>query len=414
MGLLGWLLGPCDRDAFARKMMAAVRKRGGSADGDLTFDPEHFQLRYGSNGIIGLSNAYKDYCRAGFFGRSRVIAAYASLPGPAELAEDVTWDQARDRLLPRVQNHAYFHSVRMQLETQGAGEKAAESTGCQPLWDGFAVGLVLDHENAIMTVPPSNLTEWGQTPESAMAVAVENLRRRSTEPFQQVMPGLFISPWHDAYEPSRLLLDDLFRGLSVRGRPVVFAPNRLVLIVAGDEDAGALVAAGTLARAAADEDRFVSGIALRLDGSAWVPFRPSPRHPARAAFDDLWYMTFARDYDDQKGLLEKLNERAGVDQFVATCSVVRHNETGRTLSWATWVGVVTDALLPRVDVVAFARGDDPERGTTLFADWDRVVAVAGPLMEPTDHYPPRWRTRSFPSDEQLAAMGAREAMWPAE
>ncbi|MGA2257188.1 MAG: hypothetical protein ABSG53_21245 [Thermoguttaceae bacterium] len=39
------------------------------------------------------------------------------------------------------------------------------------------------------------------------------------------------------------------------------------------------------------------------------------------------------------------------------------------------------------------------------AEWEKVVDVAGDLMEPLDIYPPRFRVRGFPSDEQLAAMG---------
>jgi hypothetical protein len=42
------------------------------------------------------------------------------------------------------------------------------------------------------------------------------------------------------------------------------------------------------------------------------------------------------------------------------------------------------------------------------ADWDRVRAVAGDLMEPTDYWPPRLRVRECSTLEQLREMGAEQ------
>ena len=61
----------------------------------------------------------------------------------------------------------------------------------------------------------------------------------------------------------------------------------------------------------------------------------------------------------------------------------------------------TDRL--RELTIAFTQeGRDP-----LMADWDRVVEVVGHLMEPLDIYPQRFRVSDFPTDEQLAAIGAK-------
>jgi hypothetical protein len=38
-------------------------------------------------------------------------------------------------------------------------------------------------------------------------------------------------------------------------------------------------------------------------------------------------------------------------------------------------------------------------------EWQKVMDVAGDLMEAVDIYPPRYRVREFPSEKQLAAMG---------
>ena len=88
--------------------------------------------------------------------------------------------------------------------------------------------------------------------------------------------------------------------------------------------------------------------------------------------------------------------------FVASFSAVERD--GRTRTWAIWSrGVVTS--LPKVEYVALF---DPETKRTRFAPWDRLVEVAGELMEPEDCYPPRWLVEDFPSEEQIAEAGAEE------
>ncbi len=39
-------------------------------------------------------------------------------------------------------------------------------------------------------------------------------------------------------------------------------------------------------------------------------------------------------------------------------------------------------------------------------DWERVMQVAGHLMEPLNLYPPRYKVSEFPTEEQFRAMGA--------
>ena len=38
-------------------------------------------------------------------------------------------------------------------------------------------------------------------------------------------------------------------------------------------------------------------------------------------------------------------------------------------------------------------------------EWDRAVEVVGDLMKVVEIYPPRWRVKDFPTEEQLKAMG---------
>ena len=73
---------------------------------------------------------------------------------------------------------------------------------------------------------------------------------------------------------------------------------------------------------------------------------------------------------------------------------------GKVFSYATWTDT-TNSLLPKTDTLVLGRlGSEPQ-----MVEWEKVVEVVGDLMEAVDIYPPRFRVRGFPSDEQLAAMG---------
>jgi hypothetical protein len=177
-------------------------------------------------------------------------------------------------------------------------------------------------------------------------------------------------------------------------------PSRENLIVAGSDDADGLAAMLTMAGESLKEPHPISGIALRLDGDEWTPWLPDVSHPSYRGFRQLYLGTLEQDYAHQKDLLEKLHAEKGEDVFVPTFSVIKA-PNGRLFSYAVWAGGVSHALLPKTDVLLLGRVD----GEPAMVEWEKVVEVAGDLLEPLDMYPFRYRVREFPSEDQLAAMG---------
>ena len=79
---------------------------------------------------------------------------------------------------------------------------------------------------------------------------------------------------------------------------------------------------------------------------------------------------------------------------------MQHKDTGERVNYCVWTaGAVS--LLPRTERVIFG-GEGLE---AVMAPWEKVAAVIGDLMTPTDMYPERFRVETFPTAEQLAAMG---------
>jgi len=92
----------------------------------------------------------------------------------------------------------------------------------------------------------------------------------------------------------------------------------------------------------------------------------------------------------------------GENIFVAPWSS-RYHPDGRPLSYAIWAADEDHTLLPKTDLIAFFAQSGGE--LPRLVEWEKVVEVAGDLMEAVDIYPPRYRVRAFPTKNQLTAMG---------
>jgi hypothetical protein len=112
----------------------------------------------------------------------------------------------------------------------------------------------------------------------------------------------------------------------------------------------------------------------------------------------------AARYAEQQKLLHDVHQRQWIDVFVATYSAVQKKD-GELVSYCVW-GEGVDSLLPVTQKVAFMR-KGRERPVAL-GDWARVVEVVEGLMEPTEHYPPRYHVRDIPDEAALEAIGLGE------
>jgi hypothetical protein len=154
-----------------------------------------------------------------------------------------------------------------------------------------------------------------------------------------------------------------------------------------------------LVKKALNDPRLISGIALRLDGDEWTPWLPPSSHPSYKDFQVLRLQTLGKDYADQKELLDKLYEKKGEDVFVATFNPVESPE-GEVFSYAAWNGNAA-SLLPETDMVVLLRRD----GISVMVEHHTLREEMGNKVEALDIYPPRYRLKDYPSQDQLTRMG---------
>ncbi|MFL5351727.1 hypothetical protein [Archangium sp.] len=386
-----------ERDAFAKRAIEALRTDGETRN--IQYDAEGFLLRLGDKdgSTVFLANFYEEYRATVPEKRDEVFARFShvkdlpALPG--------TFAEARPNLMPVVRSRTFFEQLRMVVKG-GAGKPVPISW--KPLGTFLGVGLAFDGPDTLRYLGPDELARWGVSFEQGMNAALENLRRRSPEPLEQLAPGTCQSPWEDSYAASRLLLDEVVRRCQVHGTPVVLAPHRDLLLITGSDDEDGLHRVASKALKAVMAPRALDGRALRLTPQGWVPFMPERLSNAWGDFRQLELFTRARDYAEQTQQLQKLHEERGEDVFVAAYTPYQ-DERGRTLSYAVWLKGV-ESVLPRAEVIFFM---DPARGRESppvgIARWEDVAKAAGGLLEPVEGlYPERYRVKGFPTPEQLA------------
>ncbi len=181
-------------------------------------------------------------------------------------------------------------------------------------------------------------------------------------------------------------------------------PNRERMYVVGSGDDDGLTAMLKFAQEDVQHERYISGLAFRLERDDWKVWLPPAEHVLHNQFRLLYIQTMGQMYADQVTLLNRRREQTGEGVFAATFSGIADQATGCPLSYCVW-GDGIDALLPETDQVFFMRRSGDGATTAARGNWQTVRRLAGNLMEAQGIYPERWRVRRFPDESVLAQIG---------
>jgi hypothetical protein len=404
MSIWNRLFRPPKPDGFSRLVTKVLRASGIKTQVD--YDPEHFKLTIHegpSPRVLFLGNMYHDYCKAPVRERRGIIARYIRCVSTVGSEVPDGFDDARSHLFPHVRDRAFHGVTRLQSEAQGF---ELQPIPTKLLTEQLSIELVYDSPDHLMTVSSDHLNTWGITLDEGLAIGRDNLWKISNQEFLKIQPGLFASPWHDAHDASRLILHDLIWQLPVKGEHVAMVPHRDLLLVTGTDDEVGLAKMAEIAAIEMNGNRVVSAIPVRLHGTTWQPFIPSPDHPAGSSLRRLRLEMLARDYEQQKQVLEELHEKQDKAVFVASCMCMQE-PGGQELLFSVWSEGI-DTLLPRTDHVALYAEWLPKGAARRMPTWAEAEAVAGELMAPAGLYPERYLVRGFPSREQLVKLGVLE------
>ncbi len=401
MGLLDRFFGPPSAERFASELIRRLREAG--EQDELRYEAAENRILHVRDGqVVGamnLHNMYRTYCEKPRGERAAYLrlCVRGALAHRRELPED--FDSARPDLRPKLWSRAALEKQRLRGRL---GEAEGVDPPCIPIGEHLLAFLAYDWPESVQSLSSDALSRWGVTLYEAMEAARQNLEE-STSAYARIGERLYAFLSGDNYDAARLLLIPGMDGLEFAGRPVAMVPNRDALLVAGSEDAEGLALLAELAAKGLEESYALSGMPLILDDEgAWSDWLPPEDHPLHRRFRDIELRWIGPEYAEQKQLLDALHARVGEEVFVSSFSAVEKKGEGELVSYCVW-GEGVDSLLPVTQKVVFMRQGG--EGPAALADWRRVVEVAGPLMEPTDHYPARFRVRQFPDESMLTAIG---------
>jgi hypothetical protein len=302
-----------------------------------------------------------------------------------------------DTLLPLLRSRWSFAGealTGMIFDTEAPCAPAVTHVGSD-----LGVALIAAGADLASAVTGAQLSASGLEPEAALSIALDNLRPRSAAAFDALKPGLFLSQWRDGYDASRLLFPDLVAALPVKGDPVVLAPMRNTLLVAGADDHSALLAlADAGAQTLSTTDQPLSARPLRLRDGKWTDFALDDEE--LAPFYDLMRGQWTREYAEQKQLLDQLHAQSGDDILVASYAPMQNRHTGKPFCMTFWVDGFVN-LLPRADAVVLKSAAE-----VVVVPWRAATAVIAHRLVPTDRYPIRYRAETFPDAAELEQLRA--------
>lgn len=343
----------------------------------------------GASSVINLGTMYAEYCRSPRNQRSANLGK--AIQGMLSQDFPESYEEARPHLLPVVKPNTERGYVE-QTSKRGSPVRIA----FRALAGNLEIGIAYDTEFGIHRLSEDRLEKWGITFDEALEAALNNLRDKSGQPFEQIAPNLRVSRFQDYYDASRLLIGDLIHRQVNSGNPVVMIPNRTVLLVTGDRSEDGLATMVAVAEKVLQAPRPLSPLMLRLCDGKWEVYEPVE---VQERLSLLRKQSENADYESQKDLLQTA---CGEDVFVATHNLFRNQETGSVFSLCTWSESVP-SLLPKTDRVVLYR---PETKDQMIVAWDQLINVCSHLLKATDDLPVRYAVTEFPNDEELARLVA--------
>ena len=351
---------------------------------------EHETMKY------FLGNAYDEYCAERGAKRIDVLNAFFAAPS-FKHPEDL--QSALPDILPRVLERASLESVMAQLKTASRPATFDDRMAVQfkILAEHLCISLAYDTPTNIQTINDGMLNSWQTTFDTVMPSALENLSKRTPEPFKALKPGLYMSQYSDTHDASRILLTERITECKTMGRAIVMMPNRNVLLIAGESDPDALDGLLKIAESTREQPRPMLAIPLVLSGDTWHEWKVRPDHPHKFRFEMLRATSFSDIYAAQGNFLEST---VSEDLFVAQFFVLVKEENKEIKTMSSWTkGVPT--LLPKTSTIAFT---DTETNKIKMVPWAVAEETVGHLMKPQGMYPERYRVDSFPSQAELDQM----------
>lgn len=399
MGWKDWFGLSESRDSFAHKLVRQARDRGAAG---WRYDPADAALIHeGDTRKFFLANSWLEYSNAPRGARSALLEKYLQLILRSEDEVPKLWTLAANHIYGCLRSR---HQL-VSLEIDSRGKPSGLPRPLSKRWHGdLDIVLMYDFGQHMTGVAADKADTWGQPLDAIFDRARANLAALERPSWEDLGEGVYQITSDVTFEESFVLVNAVWKSLTVQGDPVVAIPNRGVLYATGAENAAGIARLISEAQRSMQERPWaLSATLLHKVGDNWQPFQPDADAVCAAHAFEL--VSLAITYAEQQKALEKYFEREGIDVYVGKFDFMRSPATPDAIeSWCSWTETV-DSLLPQTDVVILGRTD--EDIPALIVRWPDMARICGHYLQASEDDPPRFRVNAFPVQEwpQLEAVG---------
>jgi hypothetical protein len=352
-------------------------------------------------------------------GRAEAIAWFVRSVGESAKHAEISPETLPDQLMPAIRARALIGTALLQNWIAGAPTDATTEIAWLPFAGDLAAIVVRDKPLKMAPLTRANLTFADIQINRAMSRAMTNLRARMPAAiFEPVGNGVFGCYNFQDHQSAFLLLEPGkdYALPPIEGAPVAIVPSRNLFYLTGSANEAGLNKLLDLAARAGQMAYFCSSTMLEWDGNRWTEFRFREGDDRAVRQQEIALARLAADYNSQKQLLDQYHQKCGLEIFVAQLMPFRKNDSPIMFSFTALASGVTCTLLPCADRLSFVRQIvDPKTGLAektpkeniVQAVWADAMDIAGDLFEPVEHvYPPRFRVRGFPDDDNWGRLNA--------
>ena len=310
---------------------------------------------------------------------------------------DVSYEASADQLIPRLKSKTEIAIRELNIKSLDA-KPSLWST--YAFTDSFIWELGLDSSSAISIVTVETLEKLSLSKDEAMAIAKKNLFSISNNSFfEEVNEGLFISKYDDDHDAARILLTDAISSLKVKGQPVAFVPAAKVLLICGSEDTNLLNNIHSYIDSLTEGVRPLSRRPLVLIDDNWQNFVPDKSEQYAGVHNQIKIEELSA-YEEQKALLNSINESSNLDIFVSSYQLFQNKESLHYLSTTTWSEGV-HSWLPRTETISFVNFENEQAKFVGQMRFDEALLNFSDLMTPLGYTPERYEVKGYPNKDQL-------------
>jgi hypothetical protein len=364
------------------------------------FEPSSRALvREGTDGVVQLENLFLEYSQARPRLRSALLDKYVALLAANRAEIPKLWAVAAKNVYAIIRSR--YDAIGLEIESRATGRRLPARVE-HPWYGDLVVRIAYDFGASLGQVREDLAETWGVSGADLLERAIRNLCSLPRPAWESVAPGVFQLVSAASYEESMFLRDDVWERLAVPGDVVALAPNRGVLLAAGNGDPAAVEALLHEARRSLEQRPWpLDAMLLSRRAGRWVAYEPTGR--AAALWELHRQISLAGAYGEQQPALQK---HVGDHVWVATFGLVgRNSDPALLFSYAVWTEDVP-TLLPEVEYLAVSRRRDDGDFDTAFVPWDQAQKICGARMRLTAEQPRRWAVDTFPDDAQWQALWA--------